>query len=146
MDSLSPKELPTGRPSCTPAMDQIKDSQTYGNHPAPPSLPSHPFSSRAEQANPKAPILFLGLPSCPVVSGMPKTENLLPRAVPCPLLVKWDSVASHNQTQTVGQVKCVRQSPWSEYQEHQNAGRMWVFSLSHYSPHALCPTHQHRMC
>ena len=80
--------------------------------------------------------MFSALPRCPAVSGMPKTDNLLPRDASCPLTASWDSVASHNQTPTLGQVKSVRQSPTSAQPENQNAGGTWVSSLSLYFPYS----------
>ena len=65
-------------------MDQTKDSRPCGNHLAPPpSLPSPPLGSGADRATPGAPILFSGLLWCPAVSGMPETENLVPKSAPC---------------------------------------------------------------
>jgi hypothetical protein len=74
------------------------------------SLPSPPFGPRADWAAPRAPILFSALPWYPVVSGMPKAENLVPRTAPCPPPAELGPVASHNQTPTQGSVESVGQS------------------------------------
>jgi hypothetical protein len=77
--------LPAGRHSYAPATDWSKDSHPHGNHltsPSPPALSS--LWPRADRAIPRAPILFSTLPQCPMVSGMPETENLVPRTAPYP--------------------------------------------------------------
>jgi hypothetical protein len=55
-------------------------------------------------------ILFSALPWFSVVSGMPKTENLVPRTAPCPLPAELGPMASHSQTPTGGCMGRVRQS------------------------------------
>jgi hypothetical protein len=81
-----------------------------------------------------SPILFSALPQCPVVSGMPETENLLPRTAPCPPPGRLGSVASHSQTPTPGCVEIVQQSSCVCPPEHRNSGGIQVFSHSLYSP------------
>jgi hypothetical protein len=88
-DRLSPNEarltlplegLPAFRPWTRPRT--LTCVGTIQHLPLP--LLSPPFGTRADWAAPGAPILFSALPRCPVVSGMPEAENLVPRTAPFP--------------------------------------------------------------
>ena len=110
-----------------------------------PLLPLAP--GLTDRAAPRGPILFSALLRCPVVSGMPETENLLslasmrPRDLDLPLVHPlWaGSIASHSQTPTQGRMESVQQSSASACPEHRNSGGMWVFSYSLYSSISTVP-------
>jgi hypothetical protein len=121
--------------------DRTKDSHLCVNHLVPPPPPV--LSSLwpwGWPSCPWSPLLFSALPRCPAVSGMPETDNLVPKTAPCPPPA--ELVSSHSQAPTHGpptHVEIVRQSSASACPEHQNSGRMQVFSHSLF-PHTHCPT------
>ena len=80
---------------------------------------------------------------CPAVSGMPQTENLLPRTAPCGPEWLAGSVASHSQTPTPGRVE----SEWLSSRVHPpRAPELWWdagFLPLPLFPHAHCPAGPH---
>jgi hypothetical protein len=79
----------------------------------PSSLPTPTFGSRPYQASwaaTRAHILFSALLWCPVVSGIPEAENLVPRTALCPLPAELGSSGFPHQTPIQGHMKNVQQS------------------------------------
>jgi hypothetical protein len=126
VSNLPPEGLPALQPWTRPrTLNRVGTTQLPVS-PCP-LIPSAPELTKTPLRLPFCSQLFHGVQR---FTGMPKTENLLPRDAPCPITASWDSVASHNQTPTPGQV-----NPHSN-PEHPNAGGTWMFSLSLYS--SLC--------
>jgi hypothetical protein len=81
-----------------------------GHSPAwePLPVPSSPISGAESVASGP---LFCSQLLCRIQHGMPETENLVPRAAPCPPPCCVGSVASHSQMPTRGSVESMRSLP-----------------------------------